>query len=54
MSIPEVLEYVGKLRSVLSRAVDLLRDLRIDVVSFDDGRRGQIDDLIVDAEELLG
>ena len=41
------------LRSLLSRAIDLLRDLRVDIVSISDPRRGILDDLIWDAEEAL-
>ena len=41
------------LRSLLSRAIDLLRDLRVDIVSPDDPRRGLVEDFLYDAEMAL-
>lgn len=53
MPVLEILEYIRKLRSTLSRALDALRDLRTDIVLPDDPRRGLVDDIMHDAEELL-
>lgn len=51
--MPKVLEWLETLRSVLSRAIDLLRDLRTDIVSASDPRLGQVESLLDDLEDLL-
>lgn len=55
MTTHEVPGEVGKitLLALLSRAADLLRDLCVDVTKPDDHRRGQIEQWLYEAEEVM-